>query len=39
MLITGIYFIIGLIILAGVDVQRGRRAALRPDSPRTAGTE
>jgi UMF1 family MFS transporter len=39
MLITGIYFIIGLIILAGVDVQRGRRAALHPDSPRTAGTE
>jgi UMF1 family MFS transporter len=39
MLITGIYFIIGLIILAGVDVQRGRRAALRPDSPRTASTE
>ena len=28
MLITGIYFIIGLIILARVDVQRGRRAAL-----------
>jgi UMF1 family MFS transporter len=32
MLITGIYFIIGLIILAGVDVQRGRRAALHPDA-------
>lgn len=28
MLITGIYFIIGLIILMGVDVKRGRRAAL-----------
>jgi len=32
MLITGIYFIIGLMILAGVDVQRGRRAALHPDA-------
>lgn len=32
MLITGIYFVIGLIILAGVDVQRGRRAALHPDT-------
>jgi UMF1 family MFS transporter len=32
MLITGIYFVIGLIILAGVDVQRGRRAALHPGS-------
>jgi UMF1 family MFS transporter len=32
MLITGIYFIIGLIILAGVDVPRGRRAALHSDS-------
>lgn len=29
MLITGIYFIIGLIILMGVDVKRGRRAALQ----------
>lgn len=31
MLITGVYFIIGLIILMGVDVQRGRRAALLDD--------
>jgi len=28
MLLTGIYFVIGLIILIGIDVQRGRRAAL-----------
>jgi len=29
MLITGSYFVIGLILLAGVNVRRGRRAALR----------
>lgn len=29
MLITGSYFIIGLLILLGIDVKRGRRAALR----------
>ncbi len=29
MLITGSYFVMGLVILAGVDVRRGRRAALR----------
>ncbi|MGD9787539.1 MAG: MFS transporter [Sulfuricellaceae bacterium] len=29
MLITGSYFLVGLAILAGVDVKRGRRAALR----------
>lgn len=29
MLITGTYFIIGLLILSGIDVKRGRRAALR----------
>ena len=28
-LITGSYFVAGLVILAGVDVKRGRRAALR----------
>lgn len=28
-LITGSYFLLGLLILAGVDVKRGRRAALR----------
>jgi UMF1 family MFS transporter len=28
MLITGSYFVAGLIILAGVDVERGRQAAL-----------
>lgn len=32
MLITGSYFLIGLLILAGVDVQRGRQAALREDA-------
>lgn len=32
MLITGIYFVIGLIILMGVDVQRGRRAALQGET-------
>ncbi len=30
-LITGSYFLVGLLILGGVDVQRGRRAALRGD--------
>jgi UMF1 family MFS transporter len=28
-LITGSYFLAGLVILAGVNVRRGRRAALR----------
>jgi UMF1 family MFS transporter len=28
MLVTGLYFIVGLAILAGIDVARGRRAAL-----------
>jgi UMF1 family MFS transporter len=28
MLVTGIYFIIGLLILMGINVQRGREAAL-----------
>jgi MFS transporter, UMF1 family len=32
MLITGIYFIIGLIILIGIDVERGRRAALHVEA-------
>jgi len=31
-LITGSYFLAGLLILMGVDVKRGRRAALREDS-------
>ncbi len=31
-LITGSYFLAGLLILGGVDVQRGRRAALRGDA-------
>ncbi|MDP2431676.1 MAG: MFS transporter [Pseudomonadota bacterium] len=29
LLLTGVYFVIGLILLAGVNVARGRRAALR----------
>ena len=29
MLFTGVYFLIGLVVLLGIDVQRGRRAALR----------
>ena len=29
MLFTGVYFLVGLVIHLGVDVQRGRRAALR----------
>jgi UMF1 family MFS transporter len=28
-LVTGSYFVVGLLLLAGVDVRRGRRAALR----------
>jgi UMF1 family MFS transporter len=31
MLITGAYFVVGLIVLVGVDVRRGRVAALRAD--------
>ncbi len=31
-LVTGIYFVAGLVILAGVDVRRGRKAALRADA-------
>ncbi len=33
MLITGVYFVIGLVILMGIDIQRGRQAALIPDPP------
>jgi UMF1 family MFS transporter len=32
MLFTGVYFLIGLAVLVGVNVQRGRRAALRRNS-------
>jgi len=28
-LVTGSYFVVGLMLLGGVDVLRGRRAALR----------
>jgi UMF1 family MFS transporter len=31
MLITGVYFVIGLAILMGIDIKRGRDAALQPD--------
>jgi UMF1 family MFS transporter len=31
LLVTGSYFVIGLILLSGVDAARGRRAALRAD--------
>ncbi len=31
MLITGSYFVMGLILLAGIDAERGRRAAQTPD--------
>lgn len=37
MLITGIYFIIGLIILISIDIQRGRLAALRGEAIREIG--
>lgn len=30
-LITGSYFIVGLLLLTGIDVKRGRRAALRSE--------
>lgn len=29
-LVTGVYFVIGIVIVAGLDVARGRRAALEP---------
>ena len=31
MLVTGVFFVIGLVILAGLDVARGRRAALEAE--------
>jgi UMF1 family MFS transporter len=36
MLITGVYFVAGLVVLAGVDPRRGRRAALRAGARPTA---
>jgi UMF1 family MFS transporter len=30
-LITGVYFVVGLALLTGINVKRGRRAALRSD--------
>jgi UMF1 family MFS transporter len=32
MLVTGVFFVVGLAILAGLDVARGRRAALESQS-------
>jgi UMF1 family MFS transporter len=26
---VGVYFVVGLVLLAGIDVERGRRAALQ----------
>jgi UMF1 family MFS transporter len=34
MLVTGVFFVIGIGILAGLDVARGRRVALEPESSR-----
>ena len=31
-LVTGIYFVIGLLIISTLDVARGRRAALEPET-------
>ncbi|MOA33281.1 hypothetical protein D3C78_1545650 [compost metagenome] len=35
MLVTGSYFVIGLLLLAGIDLKRGQRAALL-DTPQAA---
>jgi MFS transporter, UMF1 family len=32
-LITGGYFVAGLLVLAGVNIERGRQAALEADAP------
>ncbi|HSE00088.1 MAG TPA: MFS transporter [Burkholderiales bacterium] len=37
MLVTGIFFVIGMAILAGLDIARGRRAALE-DDPQPVGS-
>ena len=38
MLLTGVYFVIGLVILIGIDIKRGRNAALESDlAPVRAG--
>jgi MFS transporter, UMF1 family len=39
MLITGVYFAIGLIVLLGVDVRRGRKVALRLNGMDAAGND
>lgn len=31
-LVTGGFFVVGLVLLAGIDVERGRRAALEPEA-------
>ncbi len=33
MLVLGVYFILGLVLLAGVDVERGRQRSRRPSEP------
>jgi hypothetical protein len=39
MLVTGVFFVIGMGILAGLDVARGRRAALEaPGAAFSGGT-
>lgn len=37
MLFTGVYFVIGLMVLLGVNVRRGRKAAMRQDSVSSRG--
>jgi UMF1 family MFS transporter len=37
MLVLGVYFILGLVLLAGVDVGRGRQRSLRPPGPAVGG--
>jgi hypothetical protein len=36
MLITGVYIVAGLAVLATIDVRRGRREALRAGRPRAS---
>ena len=39
LLLTGSYFIVGLFVLFGVNVLRGRRAALRAERPAIASRQ
>ncbi|MNP08221.1 hypothetical protein D3C76_1002800 [compost metagenome] len=36
MLVTGCYFVVGLLLLAGIDLKRGQRAALVDAAEATA---